>query len=51
MPLTFFVEIDISNSKQNTKALLPFMTSYYALEDTKKKAAKYFLKLLEFTTY
>ena len=29
--------------------MVPFMTSYYALEDTKKKAVKYFLKLFEFT--
>ena len=42
MPITFFVEIDISNPKNYAKAMVPFMTSYYTLEDNKKKAIKYF---------
>ena len=27
--------------------MLPFINAYYALEDNKKKASKYFIKLLE----
>lgn len=29
--------------------MLPFMNTYYALEDTKKKAAKYFAKIQDFS--
>lgn len=47
MPLTFFVEIDISNAKNYAKAMLPFMNAFYALEDIKKKTVKYYLKLEE----
>lgn len=45
IPITFFVEIDVNNQKQYTKTILPYMNAYYALEDNKKKAMKYFLKL------
>lgn len=47
VPVTFFVEIDISNPKLFSKALLPFMNSYYALEDIKKKVIKYYVKIEE----
>ena len=48
LPLTFFVEIDINNTKLYAKAMLPFFNSFYALEDNKKKVAKYYLKLDEY---
>lgn len=44
IPLTYFVEVDASNQKSFAKAMLPFMNAYYALEDNKKKATKYFIK-------
>jgi hypothetical protein len=47
MPVTFFVEIDIGNPKYYAKAMLPFMNSFYALEDIKKKAVKYYIKIEE----
>lgn len=47
MPVTFFVEIDIANPKMYSKAMLPFMNSYYALEDIKKKTIKYYVKIEE----
>lgn len=49
IPITFFVEVDLLNQKQYTKVMLPFMNTYYALEDTKKKAAKYFAKIQDFS--
>lgn len=48
IPLTFFVEIDISNPKNYSKSMLPFMNAFYALEDIKKKTLKYYVKLEEF---
>jgi hypothetical protein len=45
VPLTFFVEIDISKTKVFAKAMLPFFNSFYALEDNKKKVMKYYDKL------
>ena len=48
IPLTFFIEADLNNQKQFTKLMMPFMNSYYSLEDNKKKATKYFMKLEEF---
>lgn len=48
IPLTFFVEIDISNPKNYSKSMLPFMNAFYALEDIKKKTLKYYVKLDEF---
>ncbi len=47
IPLTFFVEIDITNPKNYTKSMLPVMNAFYALEDIKKKTEKYYLKLDE----
>jgi len=47
IPLTYFVEIDIGNPKYYAKAIMPFMNSFYALEDIKKKAIKYYLKIDE----
>lgn len=47
LPVTFFVEVDANNTKQYAKTMIPFMNSYYALEDNKKKASKYFSKLEE----
>jgi hypothetical protein len=49
IPLTFFVEIDISKTKVFAKAMLPFFNSFYALEDNKKKVTRYFEKVDEFT--
>lgn len=48
LPLTFFVEVDIGNPKQFAKALLSFSNAFYALEENKKKANKYYLKLDEY---
>jgi hypothetical protein len=48
MPLTFFVEVDISKTKLFAKAMLPFFNSFYALEDNKKKVVKYYEKVDEF---
>ena len=48
VPVTFFVEIDTSNPKMYSKAMLPFMNSYYALEDIKKKVIKYYIKIEEY---
>lgn len=48
IPLTYFVEIDVSNTKYYAKAMLPFMNSFYALEDIKKKTMKYYIKIDEF---
>eukprot|EP00347_Sterkiella_histriomuscorum_P015512 403356749 len=48
MPLTYFVEIDdIGKMKGYAKAMLPFMNSFYALEDIKKKTIKYYIKVDE----
>ncbi|CDW81438.1 tubulin-tyrosine ligase family protein [Stylonychia lemnae] len=47
IPLTYFVEIDIGNPKYYAKAIMPFMNSFYALEDIKKKTIKYYLKIEE----
>lgn len=47
IPLTFFVEVDISKTKHFAKAMLPFFNSFYALEDNKKKVVKYYEKLDE----
>ena len=48
MPLTYFVEIDdIGKMKGYAKAMLPFMNSFYALEDIKKKTIKYYVKVDE----
>jgi hypothetical protein len=48
IPLTFFVEVDISKTKHFAKAMLPFFNSFYALEDNKKKVVKYYEKLDEY---
>jgi len=48
IPLTFFVEIDISKTKVFAKAMLPFFNSFYALEDNKKKVMKYYEKLYDY---
>ncbi len=48
MPLTFFVEIDASRIKNMAKVMLPFFSSFYALEDNKKKVFKYYEKLEDF---
>ena len=48
IPLTFYVEIDISNPKLYAKAMFQFFNSFYALEDNKKKVMKYYLKLEEY---
>lgn len=48
VPLTFFVEIDISKTKLFAKAMVPFFNSFYALEDNKKKVVKYYEKLEDF---
>jgi hypothetical protein len=48
MPITFFVEIDIGNPKLYAKAMFPYMNSYYALEDIKKKVMKYYIKIEEY---
>jgi hypothetical protein len=48
IPLTFFVEVDISKTKVFSKAMLPFFNSFYALEDNKKKVMKYYEKLEDF---
>ena len=47
IPLTFFVEIDISKTKMFAKAMVPFFNSFYALEDNKKKVVRYYEKLEE----
>lgn len=47
LPVTFYVEIDIANPKMYSKAMLPYMNSYYALEDIKKKVIKYYIKIEE----
>lgn len=48
IPLTFFVEVDISKTKLFAKAMLPFFNSFYALEDNKKKVQKYYEKVEEY---
>lgn len=48
IPLTFFVEIDISKTKVFAKAMLPFFNSFYALEDNKKKVTRYCEKVEDF---
>lgn len=50
IPLTFFVEVDISKTKHFAKAMLPFFNSFYALEDNKKKVVKYYEKLEEYNS-
>ena len=47
IPLTFYVEVDISKTKHFAKAMLPFFNSFYALEDNKKKVVKYYEKVDE----
>ena len=48
MPLTFYVEVDISKTKLFAKAMVPFFNSFYALEDNKKKVLRYYEKVDEF---
>ena len=48
IPLTFFVEVDISKTKHFAKAMLPFFNSFYALEDNKKKVLRYYEKVEEY---
>lgn len=48
IPLTFYVEVDISKAKHFAKAMVPFFNSFYALEDNKKKVVKYYEKLDEY---
>jgi hypothetical protein len=50
IPLTFYVEVDISKTKQFAKAMLPFFNSFYALEDNKKKVVKYYERVEEFNS-
>lgn len=47
IPITFFVEIDISNPKLYAKAMIPFFNAFYALEDNKKKALRYYEKITQ----
>lgn len=49
MPLTFFIEVDISKTKLFAKAMQPFFNAFYALEDNKKKVDKWYDKLEEHT--
>ena len=37
LPLTYFVECDISKQKQFSKSMVEFMNAYYALDDIKKR--------------
>ena len=47
IPITFYVEIDVTKIKLFTKVMLPFFNSFYALEDNKKKVVRYYEKLEE----
>ena len=46
-PLTYYIEVDITNQKSYAKMIHPFVNAFYALEDNKKKAARYFQRLEE----
>mmetsp|Transcript_41433 Transcript_41433/g.63211 ORF Transcript_41433/g.63211 Transcript_41433/m.63211 type:complete len:81 (+) Transcript_41433:901-1143(+) len=45
MPLTFFVEADMSKHKQYSKSMVQFMNAFYALDDIKKRTRRYFNKI------
>lgn len=45
IPLTFFVECDLSKQKQYSKSMVQFMNAFYALDDIKKRTKKFYLKL------
>jgi hypothetical protein len=45
MPLTFFVECDLSKQRQYSKNMVQFMNAYYALDDIKKRTKRYFNKM------
>jgi len=45
MPLTFFVEADMSKQKQYSKSMVQFMNAFYALDDIKKRVKKYFNRI------
>lgn len=49
MPLTFFIEVDISKTKLFAKAMQPFFNAFYALEDNKKKVDKWYDNLEKYT--
>ena len=45
MPLTFFVECDLSKNKQYSKNMVQYMNAFYALDDIKKRTRRYFNKI------
>lgn len=45
LPLTFFVECDLSKQKQFSKSMVQFMNAFYALDDIKKRTQKFYEKL------
>lgn len=45
LPLTFFVECDLSKQKQYSKSMVQFMNAFYALDDIKKRTKKFYQKL------
>ena len=45
MPLTYFVECDLSKQKQFSKSMMQFMNAFYALDDFKKRAKKLYEKI------
>jgi hypothetical protein len=45
MPLTFFVECDLSKQKQYSKNMVQYMNAFYALDDIKKRTRRYFNKI------
>ena len=41
IPITFYIEeVDFSNNKNYAKALMPFITAFYALDNKKNKVMK-----------
>lgn len=42
LPLTFFVECDLSKQKQYSKSMVQFMNAFYALDDIKKRTKKFY---------
>ena len=42
IPLTFFVECDLSKQKQFSKSMVEFMNAFYALDDIKKRTKKFY---------
>jgi hypothetical protein len=45
LPLTFFVECDMSKQKQQSKNMVNYMNAFYALDDIKKRTRKFFNKV------